>query len=163
MRIISNTGPIIGLAKINLLFLLGEFASDVFIPPMVYRELLAKIGSEAELIDKALKDVIKVIDLKPLAPAVEKALSDLDEGEREVIGLASTMPGDILALMDDRAGREAAERLSLPVSGSLGILLLAKHKGILKTIGPLLEELRIKGYWLSDEVMLAARRLADET
>lgn len=163
MKIASNTGPIIGLAKIDLLFLLNQIASEVLIPPMVYRELMGKTGPETAQIDKALKEFLKVADLKPLDPAVEIAISILDEGEREVIGLASTTPGDILILMDDRAGREVAEKLNIPVSGLVGILLLAKEKGILEKIGPLLVELRDKGYWLSDDVVQTAQRLAKES
>jgi uncharacterized protein len=103
MKIVSNTGPIIGLAKIGLLSLLKQLASEVVIPPTVRRELLGKIGPETEQIDKALNDFIKVADLKPLDPAVETAISSLDEGEREVIGLASTMSEDVLLLIDDHA------------------------------------------------------------
>jgi predicted nucleic acid-binding protein len=163
MKIISDTGPIIGLAKIDLLFLLDQIASEVLIPPMVHRELMGKAGSETAQIDKALRDFLKVADLKPLTPAVEKAISALDEGEREVIGLASTTSGHVLTLMDDRAGREAAAKLNIPVSGLVGILLFAKEKGIVKKIGPLLLELRDKRYWLSDEVVQAAKILAGET
>jgi len=163
MKIISNTGPIIGLAKIHLLFLLNQIASEVLIPPMVHRELMGKAGPETAQIDKALRDFLKVADLKPLNPTVEKAISALDEGEKEVIGLASKTSGHILTLMDDRAGREAAAKLNIPVSGLVGILVLAKEKGIVKKIGPLLLELRDKGYWLSDEVLQTARRLAGET
>ena len=162
MKIISNTGPIIGLAKIDLLFLLNQIASEVLIPPMVHRELMGKIGPETEQIDKALREFLKVTDLKPLDPTVEIAISALDEGEREVISLVSTTPGHVLILMDDRAGREAAEKLNIPVSGLVGILLLAKEKGIVGRIGPLLMELRDKGYWLSDEVVQAAKRFAGE-
>jgi predicted nucleic acid-binding protein len=162
MRIVSNTGPIIGLGKIGLLFLLNQLASEVVISPTVRRELLGKIEPETEQIDKALNEFLKIADLKPLDPAVEIAVSGLDDGEREVIGLASTMSGDILLLIDDRAGREVAQGLNISISGVAGILLLAKEKGMVGELSPLLEELRDKGYWLSDEVLQAARRLAGE-
>jgi predicted nucleic acid-binding protein len=140
MKIVSNTGPIIALGKIGLLFLLGQLASEVIIPPTVRRELLAKIGPEMEQIDKALNEFLKVADLNPLDPAVEMAVSSLDDGEREVAGLASTMPGDILLLIHDRAGREVAEGLNISVSGVVGILLLAKQKGMVGKISPVLRE-----------------------
>ena len=35
MKVISNTGPIIGLAKIDKLSLLKELAEEVLIPPLV--------------------------------------------------------------------------------------------------------------------------------
>jgi predicted nucleic acid-binding protein len=40
MKIISNTGPLIGLAKIDCLSILKMIASEVLIPPMVHRELV---------------------------------------------------------------------------------------------------------------------------
>jgi predicted nucleic acid-binding protein len=46
MKIISNTGPIIALAKVKKLACLKEVASDVVISVAVYRELFAKIGEE---------------------------------------------------------------------------------------------------------------------
>jgi predicted nucleic acid-binding protein len=42
MKIVSDAGPLIGLAKINCLYILKTIASEVYIPPMVYRELLGK-------------------------------------------------------------------------------------------------------------------------
>ncbi len=72
------------------------------------------------------------------------------------------MSGDILLVIDDRAGRDVARGLNISVSGVVGILLLAREKGMLGKISPLLEELRDKGYWLSDEVLQAAKKLAGE-
>lgn len=46
MRIVADTGPIIALAKIGKIFLLKSIAGEVPIPPMVYKELFGKIGSE---------------------------------------------------------------------------------------------------------------------
>src|SRR3989304_8721291 len=112
MKIVSNTCPILALAKIDLLFLLNQLASDVFVPPRVHRELLGKVGPEAEQIDQALNSFLKVTNVASLNPSVETAVSSLDEGEREVIGLASTISGDTLILIDDRAGREVAKRLN---------------------------------------------------
>jgi hypothetical protein len=55
-----------------------------------------------------------------------------------------------------------AEKLNIPTTGLIGILLLAKEKGIIEKIGPLLDEIRNQGYWLSDKVVDAARQLAGE-
>ena len=64
--------------------------------------------------------------------------------------------------MDDRAGRQVASRLNVSVLGVVGLLLLAKEKGIFEKVGPLLEKLRIEGYWLSDEVLRISKKVADE-
>ena len=162
MRIVSNTSPLIGLAKIDCLSILRDIASEVLIPPMVHRELLRKVGIESERIDKALNDFIHVADLRLSDLGNKEVLADLDEGEKQAIGLASICSGDVLLLLDDRAGRLVAEKLNIPTTGLIGILLLAKEKSIIQKIGPLLDEMRNQGYWLSDKVIDAARQLAGE-
>jgi predicted nucleic acid-binding protein len=58
--IVSNTGPLIGLAKIQQLGLLARLAAEVYIPPQVRLELLARTGPETALIATALKEAIQV-------------------------------------------------------------------------------------------------------
>lgn len=67
-----------------------------------------------------------------------------------------------VAVLDDLQGRRCAESLGLPVSGRLGIVLLAKSRGQIPLARPLLEELRDRGMWLSDRVLAQALRLAGE-
>ena len=67
-----------------------------------------------------------------------------------------------MLLLDDRAGRQVAKRLNIRTTGLVGLLLLAKEKGLVENVGSLIEELRNHGYWLSDEVIEVARRLAGE-
>lgn len=69
---------------------------------------------------------------------------------------------NVLLLLDDRAGRLVAKKPNIPTTGLIGILLLAKEKGILEKICPLLDDLRNQGYWISDEVVNIARVLAGE-
>ena len=58
MKIVSDTGPIIGLAKIGKIILLKNIADEVIIPPMVYKELFGKTGPESNEIDQALNTFI---------------------------------------------------------------------------------------------------------
>ena len=162
MKIVSNTGPIIGLAKINRLSILKKIAGEILIPPMVHRELLAKTGDEASLIDEALNSFIHVSPVPPLASSVKTIIADLDAGEGHAIGLASTFSGDVLLLLDDRAGRAAAKRLNIPTTGLIGLLLLAKERGIIIKVSEPISELREQGYWLSDDIVKIARQLAGE-
>jgi hypothetical protein len=162
MRIVSNTGPIIGLAKIGKLSLLASLAEEIFIPPLVYRELWGKRGSEAEAIEEAFNRFIRIKEMKPLDLSVEMAIANLDEGEKQAIGLASTFSTDTLLLLDDRAGRKIAQLLNIPSTGLIGVLLLAKEKGLVENVGALLRELKYHGYWLSDQVIAVAMQLAGE-
>ena len=54
--------------------------------------------------------------------------------------------------MDENKGRRIAKSLDLDVLGLIGILILAKEKGLLTKIKPFLHELRERyGFWISNE------------
>lgn len=162
MKIVADTGPIIGLAKIGRISLLKKFATVVLIPPIVHKELYGKIGPESEQIDQALNDFFHVVELGSLELNIDEPLINLGEGEKQSILLASTLKREALLLIDDRAGRQAADTLNIPKIGLVGILLLAKKRGFIDNVGSLLQELRLAGYWLSDEVIAIARKFVEE-
>lgn len=154
----------IALAKVKKLPLLKALASDVVISVAVYRELFAKIGEESEVIEAAIADFIDVVEIKEKAidPKIEMATASLDEGEKQTIALASTFNEPIVVLLDDRAGRQVAKELEFPTTGSVGVLLRLKEKGLIEKVGVVLEEMRSRGYWLSDTVIEVAKKLAVE-
>ena len=163
MKVISNTGPIIGLAKIDKLSLLKELAEEVLIPPLVYRELLGKCGWESSRIDLAINSFIKVTELSEISNEIKQVISTLDGGEKQVISLGSVTSGELILLLDDKAGRNAAKKLGLATTGLVGVLIFAKEKGLINEVSSLLEELRIQGYWLGDSLIRIAKNLAGET
>jgi predicted nucleic acid-binding protein len=163
VKVISNTGPIIGLAKIDKLSLLNDLAEEILIPPLVYRELLGKYGWESSRIDRALNNFIKVTELSEISNEVKQVISALDDGEKQVVSLGSITVGEFILLLDDKAGRNAAKKLGLATTGLVGVLILAKEKGLINEVSSLLEELRIQGYWLGDSLIKIAKNLAGET
>ena len=163
MKVISNTGPIIGLAKIDKLSLLKELAEEVLIPPLVYRELLGKCGWESSRIDLAINSFIKVTELSEISNEIKQVISTLDGGEKQVISLGSVTSGQLILLLDDKAGRNAAKKLGLATTGLVGVLIFPKEKGLINEVSSLLEELRIQGYWLGDSLIRIAKNLAGET
>lgn len=66
-------------------------------------------------------------------------------------------------LLDDFAARKCAAALSIPVRGTLGILLLAKQKGHLPAVGPVLDQVQQAGLHIGPDVLAALRRLAGES
>ena len=162
MKIVSDTGPIIGLAKIGKIILLKNIADEVIIPPMVYKELFGKIGPESNEIDQALNTFIMAKRDVAVEEATKIELAGLGAGEKQAIGLASQLDNDVILLLDDRAGREVAARLNISTTGLIGLLLVAKEKGFVESVGILIKELRNNGYWLSDDIMKTAIKLAGE-
>jgi predicted nucleic acid-binding protein len=142
--------------------LLKILASDVLIPPFVHKELFGKAGVETSHIDNALREFIQIIPVNVLESSVADGLSVLDEGERQAVLLAWHLGEGVLLLIDDYAGRQAARRLGIAVTGLIGLLLLGKQKGLIGRVTPLLHELRQAGYWLSDEIVGIAKGLAGE-
>ncbi len=66
----------------------------------------------------------------PVAASEDPSLAELDSGERAAIVLAESIRADLL-LIDDRAGAVIAQRRGLAVTGTLGVLDLASHAGLL--------------------------------
>jgi len=161
MIVVSDAGPLIALAKVDQLGLLQQLFDEACIPLAVYRELFAKLGPESIRLEDALQSFLQVAPSPTLSPAVAKATSRLHPGEREAIALAFERKALLLA--DDQMGRNAARWLGLAVTGVVGVLLRAKEAEILESVRPVLVEMRQRGYWLSDEILNLAVRLAGES
>jgi len=160
MTIVSNTGPLIALAKADKLPLLKQLFRRICIPPAVHRELLAKTGPEAARLDDALARFIEITPAPQIPPEVKAVTLRLGVGEKQAIALAYELKAPLV--IDDRLGRSAARRLGLAIIGLAGVLIQAKEAGLIPAVLPLLEEIRRRGYWLSDELLDVAARFAGE-
>jgi predicted nucleic acid-binding protein len=160
VTIVSDTGPLIALAKADHLRLLDQLFGHIHVPPAVHRELLAKSGPEVARLDDALAHFIGVAPLPRLSPEVEVVTLGLDPGEQQAIALAYERQA--LLVIDDFRGRVAARRLRLSITGVVGLLVRAKEATLIPAVRPLLGEIRRQGYWLSDELLDVAAKLAGE-
>lgn len=75
----------------------------------------------------------------------------LDDGEREVISLAFAW--GLLPAIDEPFGRREAQKLSLDPIGSLGILGIAKNRGIVLGLGPTVAAMKNRGIRLGDRLI----------
>jgi len=117
--LVSDTGPVIALAKIKHLNILQILFDEVHIPRTVYKELMAKPGEEGSEIDKALNDFIKINDENIKSEKVNKVVANLGKGERETLEIACYLnKSTVIVLMDDRAGRAACKQLKLHYTGT---------------------------------------------
>lgn len=154
LRVMSNTGPIIGLLCIDRLPLLWELFDDVLIPEAVYRELCADSlnhKSEVKLIRKHVEAGDFIIYKVKNAETVKSLYGKLHYGELEVI-IGAKECGIPLALIDERAARKMAAEFLVDTIGVMGILSLAKKQGILSEIKPDIDKLRANGYRISDSI-----------
>ena len=65
-------------------------------------------------------------------------------------------------LIDEKLGRAVAEELNLRVIGTLGVLVIARMRGLVPALKPLLEELSTSGHHLSPALIQGALRQVGE-
>ena len=161
MKIVSNAGPLIALAKIERLEVLRGVFGRVYIPQAVYHEVVVKgtgrVG--ADDVQQAGGDWLDIVPVQNVS--VSRSLSaKLGPGEAEAIALALEMSAALI-LLDDRQARAAAEFLGLKVSGTVGVLIQAYRAGLGPDLPQSLERLRARGFRLTDEVLAEAARKAE--
>lgn len=119
MRVVSNSSPLIFLGKLDALALLADCFESVAVPDAVMDEIQGH----------ALPAFIKPHSLSAEGQGfIEGAVGRLHRGELSAMRLALEQRADLL-LMDDLAARRKAGRLGLTVMGTVGVLLLANHRG----------------------------------
>ncbi len=158
-EVISNTSPLQYLHQAGLLSLLPSIAGTIVIPPAVRAELM-----EGRLRGVDLPDVDTLPWIIVRTPASTPALplaSDLGAGEAEVLALALESPGSVV-VMDDALGRQVAQTLRIRLSGTLGLLLDAKRRGLLPAVGPTLDRLQALRFRISRSTREAVLRIAGE-
>jgi uncharacterized protein len=158
--VVSDTTPISELAKIGRLALLRDVYQRVIIPQEVYDEamagphvVVAATQSATWIEVLAVSDSNKVLALHASTP--------LGLGECAALILAEEVGAQRL-LMDDRAGRREAGRRGLPVTGTIGTLLVAKQLGFIPSVKDVLDELIANGTRISPALYGDALALVGE-
>ena len=131
MIVIADTTPLITLLKIRHLTILRDLYGTVHIPRAVYNELTENtdFSNEAEEIKHC--PFLEVHDnISSERVDLLRRATGLDLGESEAIILADA--SDTKALIIDEAhGRAVAEKMGIPITGVIGVIIAAYKKHIL--------------------------------
>ena len=139
---------LIGLERIGRLDLLPALLDPIFVPLAVANEF----GSRPLwMTPSAVRDGGMVAALRLV----------VDLGEAEAITLAHEK--GLRIILDDRKAREAAQRLGVPVTGTVGLLLKAKREGLVPAIRPLMDALAEHQFRIANSLYAEALRLAGES
>ena len=156
--VILNNTPLVALWAIGRLGLLRDLFAQVLIPQAVRDEFLAV---DSEMRSEALS-AAPWVRTGPLSdPRRALPYAGLDQGEAEVLALAEELPASLLVI-DERRARRYAKRLGLPLTGTLGLLLLAKERGLIGSFVEEVDKLKEAGLYLSPALVARAREIAGE-
>lgn len=135
MKVVSNSGPLMALAKLGLLDLLPQLYEEVLVPAAVYAEVVAR-GTRLGYPDALPVQVatekkrLTLVEVSDEELPSDLASLPLDAGEKEAIHVALREPVD-LVLLDDSKARHEAQTRGLAVRGTLGVIVQAYRSELL--------------------------------
>ncbi|MBI1900367.1 MAG: DUF3368 domain-containing protein [Planctomycetia bacterium] len=149
MIVVSNSSPLIGLAKAGRLRLLRALYREVLIPPKVFEDVVVqgrgRAGSRA--VATAVREgwirVVAVRDARQIPPRFR------DTGEGEAIALCLEQQAEFL-IVDDRAARNECTRRTIPWVTAVGVIRDAKRRGRVRRAKPIFDRMIARGFGIAD-------------
>lgn len=134
--VVADASPVIALARIDQLALLPQIFSRAILPLAVYLETQSRPElPDAAAIRAAREEAVFLVH-EDAIQVVAGLPGELGDGEAAAISLALQMHCGVF--MDEKAGRAAARALGLKTIGTLGVLSVARSRGLVSALKPLL-------------------------
>jgi len=154
-RVVVNASPLICLFKSGLTDLLPSLFAEIAVPGKVYQEITVKSGINFSQIKQ-----FKIVGDIAIPSSI--ASWDLGEGEGSVLAYAMKNSG-YWAVIDDREARRCAASIGCRHTGTVGVIVLAKRRGIIKSVKESLIKLQNAGLWLSESfIKEVCRKVGEE-
>jgi predicted nucleic acid-binding protein len=145
--LVADSGPLIALARLDLLWLPARLEREVLVTETVWDEITrAPADCESQLFQAARSSGWLTVLPDPETSDGSWA-NLLDDGERSALSLA--LQSGAIVLVDELRARAVAARLGLSVVGTLGLLLVARERGMVGPLRPLVDVLTGSGHFLS--------------
>lgn len=159
--IVINASPLITLFRSGQADLLPRLFGHIVVPEAVWNEVVtdeqdARNDSAARLLGAQSWPVRCEVAVSPRV-----ATWQLGAGETAVLSHALTHP-PLRAVIDDRDARRCAQTLGIPMLGTGGLLVLAKRRGLLGSVGEAIAKLQQAGLWVSDDLVRMLKAQAGE-
>jgi predicted nucleic acid-binding protein len=148
-RWVLNASPLIVLARVGLDGLPLSLAEQVVVPGPVVEEIQA-----GPLLDPARQalDAARFTLVDPPPPPAELLAWDLGYGETAVLSWAIAEPG-WTAILDDGEARTCVRAFSIPLKGTLAVVLMAKQRGPIPSAGEVIRALVNTGFRLDERLI----------
>jgi len=145
------------------IFLLLHEAGQLDLLHALFGEVLTTsvVADEVQSFDLGDLDWVSVVGCE-FDEIHQELVTAVDAGEASAIWLALRHQPSLL-LIDDLAGRKESSRRGVRVAGSLGVLAIAKQRGIIARIAPLVDSFVQAGAWYSPRLISMVLQRADES
>jgi hypothetical protein len=157
MLIVADSSALIALAICDGLDVLLGVYDDIKVPEAVYAEIVAPEKPLSDSLGSFLSGRVMNVDTTRWVLAA----GGLGRGEIEAMALYKQLSADML-LIDDHRARVIAEHNQINCIGALGLLLIAKQKGVIGEITPYIEKLRHSSIYYGDDLLNRVLKLASE-
>ena len=158
-KIVIDTSPLIVLFKTQLAYLLPRLFTEIVVPSGVWTEVVD--AEKNDLASKQLPTVswVEQTDVSNISPLISSW--GLDLGESEVLSFA-LQNNSYRAIIDDAAARRVAKTLNISFMGTLGIILLAKKRGLIPSISEPISAIQNAGLWMGEDLIQFLKQQAGE-
>jgi predicted nucleic acid-binding protein len=158
MIIVSDSSPLISFVILNKLDILSRIFDEIYIPNAVFEEITQQNKPHSQELKNFAAKRVKHVQNQFAVQLLEK---ELDTGESEAIVLAKE--NNIYnILIDEYKGRRIAQTHNLSPIGTIGVLVQAKKKRLIKELKPELDKLVANHRRISHELYKKALDLAGE-
>ncbi len=159
--IVSNTTPLSNFLHLARMDILRSLFREIHIPHAVSQEIEEFFHSNAQWQNCLDDRFIRVHHVRS-SFLLNHPLHLLHQGEAEALSLYLDQQAE-LCLIDDKDARVIAALHHIKVTGTLGLLIEAKKKGIISVVKPFMDTLRDQHtFWVSGHMYHHVLCLTDE-
>lgn len=147
--IVSDTSCLILLDKLGRIGLLKSLFGNITVTKTVADEFGNVLPEFVEIENPKNKNYQKILE------------SFLDPGEASAMALALEKE-ECLLIIDEFKGRREAKQLGLNYTGTLGILIVAKEKGLINSVTEIIKEIGKTDFRINEKLINEVKRKSGE-
>lgn len=157
MILVADASALIALSACDSLDLLEALFGNVIVPEAVFIEVASTNKPQSERLRNYLQGKVRTVNMDHYVYLDAFA----DAGETQAMLLYKEVAADYL-LIDDKRGRKVAQINQIKTIGSLGVLLQAKHAGLISHVEPLITKIAASPVFMGAGLIQTVLELAGE-
>jgi len=156
---IVDTSSLFYFHRVGLFELFNKLYGHITVPGAVKNELIEgqTQGEDVPQLENYTWVEVRNVSM----PRYLQLIADLGPGESEVLALATNHPS-ALVVLDDKLARRIADMQGFRLTGTAGVLLRAKRKGLIPALKPVIKKLLDLDFRLKPELVKEILTLAGE-